>query len=198
LNKSVIRTFFLTLGTIFAMILLIAGILGYLITGPPPIDEWGKDWIEPTDEAAARVDDRIATLEQEIDEATTGELLVLELTDEEATSKLDQLARDGELSVEIEHPQIYFSDGIVQALARVDMGIAVWVALQATIGVKDGKPDVKIESLNLGRLPIPKTLVNSVVTALQRATEERWENLPVLLHKVIIGNGEITVTLIKK
>lgn len=180
------------------MILLIAGILGYLITGPPPIDEWGKDWIEPTDEAAARVDDRIATLEQEIDEATTGEGLILELTDEEATSKLDQLAKDGELSVEMEHPQIYFSDGIVQALARVDMGIAVWVALQATIGVKDDKPDVKIESLHLGRLPIPKTLVNTVVTALQRAMEERWENLPVLLHEVIIVNGEITVTLIKK
>jgi hypothetical protein len=122
----------------------------------------------------------------------------MELSDEEATSKLDQLARDGELSVEMERPQIYFSNGTVQALARVNTGIDIWVALQATIGAKDGKPDVKIESLNLGRLPIPKTLVNSVVTALQRATEERWENLHVLLHEVIIGNGEITVTLIKK
>jgi len=91
------------------MLLLVAGVLGYLITGPPP--KWDKTWVKPNDESAARLDEKVETLELQIDEADGGEELTLELTEEEATSKLDQLARDGNLSVEMEHPQIYFSEG---------------------------------------------------------------------------------------
>jgi hypothetical protein len=178
------------------MLLLVAGVLGYLITGPPP--KWDKTWVKPNDESAARLDEKVETLELQIDEADGGEELTLELTEEEATSKLDQLARDGNLSVEMEHPQIYFSEGLVQALARVDFRIDVWVAIEATIGVKDGRPDIKIESLHFGRLPIPKTLVNSVVTALERAMEERWDELDVALQEVTIEQGEINITLVKE
>jgi hypothetical protein len=195
LNKNIIRTFFLALGTVFAMLLLVAGILGYLITGPPP--KWEKTWVKPTDEAARRLDDKIAALEQQIDEAVAREKLTLEITEEEATSKLDQLARAGNLSMEMEYPQIYFSDGLVQALAKVDMQIYVWVALEATLGVKDGRPDVKIESLHLGRLPIPKALIDSVMTAIEQATEERWDDLHLLLREVTIEQGKIIITLEK-
>lgn len=184
------------MGTVFAMLLLIAGILGYLITGPPP--KWDKTWVKPTDEAAARLDDKVETLDLQIDEAVNGEELTLELTEEEVTSKMDQLARDGDLSVDMEHPQIYFNDdGLVQAIARVDLRIDVWVAIEATIGVKEGRPDIKIESLHLGRLPIPKTLVNSVVTALERATEERWDELDVALQEVTVEQGELSIILVK-
>ena len=88
MNKNIIRTFFVTLGTVFAMLLLIAGVLGYLITGPPP--KWDKTWVKPNDEAAARLDEKIEALELQIDEAVDGEELTLELTEEEVTSKMDQ------------------------------------------------------------------------------------------------------------
>jgi len=196
LNKNIIRTFFVALGTVFATLLLVAGVMGYLITGPPP--KWDKTWVKPNDEAAASLDEKVETLELQIDEADAGEELTLEVTEEEATSKLDQLARDGNLSVEMEHPQIYFSDGLVQIVARVDLRIDVWVAMEATVAVKEGRPDIKIESLHFGRLPIPKTLVNSVMTALERATEERWDELDVALQEVTIEEGEIDVILVKK
>jgi len=197
LNKNVIRTFLLTLGAISAGLLLIAGIGGYFITGPAPIDDW-PNWVKPTDEATTILDDKIAALEQEIDEAATGEELTLKLTEEEATSKLDRLARDGELSVEMEYIQIHFSDGIVWAFARVDMGIDVQVAIQANIGVEDGKPDITIKRLNLGRIPIPKALINSVMTALEQAMTDRWEDLTVSLQDVTTEHGEIAITLVKK
>lgn len=197
MNKNVIRTILLTLGAISAGLLLIAGIGGYFITGPAPIDDW-LNWVKPTDEAATILDDKIAALEQEIDEAAIGEELTLQLTEEEATSKLDQLARDGELSVEMEYIQIHFSDGIVRAFARVDMGIDVQVAIQANIGVEDGKPDITIKRLNLGRIPIPKALINSVMIALEQAMTDRWEDLPVSLQDVTTEHGEITITLVKK
>ena len=197
MNKNVIRTFLLTLGAISAGLLLIAGIGGYFITGPAPIGDW-PNWVKPTDEATTILDDKIAALEQEIDEAATGEELTLKLTEEEATSKLDRLARDGELSVEMEYIQIHFSDGIVWAFARVDMGIDVQVAIQANIGAEDGKPDITIKRLNLGRIPIPKALINSVMTALEQAMTDRWEDLTVSLQDVTTEHGEITITLVKK
>lgn len=197
MNKNVIRTFLLTVGAISAGLLLIAGIGGYFVTGPAPIDDW-PNWVKPTDEAATILDDKIEALEQEIDEAAAGEELTLKLTEEEATSKLDRLARDGELSVEMEYIQVYFSDGIVQTFARVDMGIDVQVAIEANIEVEDGKPDITIRHLNLGRIPIPKALIDSVMTALERALEERWDDLHLELQEVDIKRGEITITLVKK
>lgn len=197
MNKNLIRTFLLTLGAISAGLLLIAGIGGYFVTGPAPIDDW-PNWVKPTDEAATILDDKIAALEQEIDEAAAGEELTLKLTEEEATSKLDRLARDGELSIEMEYIQVYFSDGIVQTFARVDMGIDVQVAIEANIEVEDGKPDITIRHLNLGKIPIPKALIDSIMTALERALEERWDDLHLELQEVDIERGEITITLVKK
>ena len=196
MNRNIIRTLFLTLGAISSLLILIAGIGGYFITGQAPIDDWGQ-WVKPNDEAANKLDDKIVALEEEIDEAVVGEYLALELTEEEATSKLDQLARAGNLSLEIEDPQIYFRDGIVQAFAIVVMGIDVQVAIQAKIGVNGEKPDITIESLNLGRIPIPKALINSMMTAVERALEERWEDLHLLLQEVTIEQGEIMIVLVK-
>jgi len=193
LNRNIIRTLFLTLGAISSLLLLIAGIGGYFITGQAPIDDWGK-WVKPTDEAVSRLDEEIAALEEEIDEAVAGEYLALELTEEEATSKLDQLARAGNLSLEIEDPQIYFRDEMVQAFAIVKMGIDVQVAVQAKIGVNG---EITIESFNLGRIPIPKALIDSMITAVERALEERWEDLHLLLQEVNIEQGEIMIVLVK-
>jgi len=198
LSKNIIRTLFLALGAVFALLLLFVGIGGYFITCPAPIDEWGTTWVKPTDEAALSLDNKIETLKQEIDEAAAGAELTLVITEEEATSKLDQLARDGNLSVEMEYLQIYLSEGMVRAFAKVDMGIDVQVAIQAKIEVEDGKPDITIERLNLGRIPIPKTLINNVMTALERELEGRWEALPVTLQDVTIEDSAMTITLVKE
>ena len=196
MNSNIIRTLFLTLGAISSLLLLIAGIGGYFITGQAPIDDWGE-WVKPTDEAVSRLDEEIAAFEEESDEAVVGEYIALELTEEEATSKLDQLARAGNLSIEIEDPQVYFRDEMVRAFAIVKMGIDVQVAIQAKIGVNGEKPDITIESLNLGRIPIPKALINSMMTAIERALEERWEDLHLLLQEVTIEQGEIMIVLVK-
>lgn len=196
MNNNIIRNLFLTLGAISSLLLLIAGIGGYFITGQAPIDDWGK-WVEPTDEAASRLDEEIAEFEEDTDEAVVGEYLALDLTEEEATSKLDQLARAGNLSIDIKDPQIYFRDGMVCAFAVVEMGIDVQVAIQAKIGINDEKPDITIESLHLGRIPIPRALIDSMINAVERALEERWENLHLLLQEVTIEQGEIMVVLVK-
>ncbi|MBE0415738.1 MAG: hypothetical protein IBX36_04260 [Dehalococcoidia bacterium] len=196
MNTNIIRTIFLALGAIFALLLIIAGVAGYLITGPVPTYAGAK--VELSDEAAASLDDKIAELEQQIAQASAGEEVTLVITQEEATSKADQLAKAGELPLEMKHIQIHFVDGSIYGCARVDLLIDVWVAIQAKIGVEDGKPDITIESLHFGRLGIPRTLIENVMRALMKRMEERLEALPVELQDIAIGNGEITITLVKK
>ncbi len=182
------------MGAIFALLLLIVGIGGWLITGPAPMEGWGS-WVESSDEAALSLDDKIAEFEQEIDEAVGGELLTLTITEEEATSKLHKLAEEGELPVEMNYIQIHFANGSIYGSAIVGLLIDVQVAIEAKIGVEDGKPDITIESFHLGRLPIPKTLIGTVMTAVMNEVEGRWEALPFEFEQINIENGEMIITM---
>jgi hypothetical protein len=186
------------MGIIFALLVLILGIVSYFITGQAPIDAWGNPWLMPTNESAASLDEKVDRLKLEIDEAASGELLYLTITDEEATSKLNCLCRDGNISFKMNHPQIYFSEGVVQAYADIDVVIDIQVAFEVTFTVEDGKLDATSENLHLGKIPIPKTLVNTVITALERKLEERSEEFTVTLRDITIRDGAVTVTLEKK
>lgn len=194
---NLIRTFFLFLGSVFALLSIIVGVGGYLITGPAP-REAGATAVAVTDEAAESLDNKIEAFQQQIAQASVGERVTLVITEEEATSKLAQLADLGQLPVDIDYVQIHFNDGRVCGFAIVDLGIDMQVALQAKIGAEEGKPDITIESFNLGRLPIPRTLIDQVMSAVMRQMEEQVENIPIELEEVTIENGEMIIRGVTK
>jgi len=190
---NIVRTIFLALGAVFALLLIGVGIFGYLITGPAP--PYGGAGVEVSDDAVASLDHKIEAFRQDIDEASVGDMVSLLITETEATSKLHQLARNGDLPTEMNYIQIHFDDGTVYGSATVDLLIDVQVAVRAQIGVDDqGKPDVTIESLNFGRLGIPRILVGNVMLALMREMDERLEGLPFELQEITIENGELIIT----
>ena len=193
---NLIRTFFLFLGAVFALLLVAGGIFGYLMTGPAPIpDELEDVTASPT--ASERFDSKIEGIRQEIEEAQASghnRDLLLIITEEEATSKAAQLAADGELPLEMNYIQIRFHDGMIQASAMADMIIDVQVFIQARVGVSDGKPDIAIESLYLGKLPIPKTLIDQVMVAVMTQLDEQLEESPVELRDVTVEDGLFTIT----
>jgi hypothetical protein len=186
------------MGTIFALLLLILGIVSYFITGQAPIDAWGHALLTPTNESATSLDDKVDRLNLEIDEADPGELLYLTVTEQEATSKLHCLCRDGNISFTMKHPQIYFNEGVIQAYADIDVVIDIQVAFELTLNVTDGKLDATPRDLHLGKIPIPKSLVNTVITALERKLEERSEEFTVTFKDITIHDGAVMVTLEKK
>ena len=198
LNQKIIRTGFLALGAAFALLLLVIGVIGYYVTGEAPTDAWNARWIKPNQSAADSLDDKIEILKYQLEWAAEGEWLTLEITDEEATSKLYCLARDGNFSIDVEYPQIYFDDGHVMVFVKVDLIVDVQVASEASIEVEDGKPDVTVKDLHLGRIPVPKTLINTVVTALEHGVDERWGSLNVSLTDITIKEGSMIITLMKE
>ena len=198
LSRNLVRTPFLAMGAIFALLLLILGIVGYFITTPAPIGAWGSDWIVPTNESAESLEHKIDRLREDIDAAAPGELLTINITEEEATSKLYCICREGNISVNMEDPQIHFQDGLFRGHAKVDVVIDIHVAFEAEFTASDGKLDATPTDLHLGKIPIPKALSNSIVTALEKEMEERWYTLSVALEDITIDDGVMSVTLRKK
>jgi hypothetical protein len=198
LSKKAVRNIFITTCGVFAAIFFVSGIFFYLVTGPVPIDAWGVDRITATDELTASLDNKIDELKEDIEVASSGEELVLEITQEEATSKLDQLARQGNISIQTDHPQVYFSQGMICASAKIHMAICMETAVQIEIKTKDGKPDFTIKRLDFGRLILPKTLIDNVMTAFEHELGKRWDELAVTIEEIDIEPGVLTVTMVKK
>jgi len=197
-NQTIVRTGFLAMGAGFALLLLLIGIIGYYITGDAPIDDWDQRWIKPNQSAADNLDDKIDILRHQMEWASEGEWLVLEITDLEATSKIYYLAMDGNFSVDLKYPQVYFDNGHMMVFAQVDMVIDVQVASVVNLDIQDGMPDVTVSNLHLGRIPVPRTLINTVMTALERGVEERWESLNVSMIDFTLAEGSMIITLMKK
>ena len=194
-NSRPIQTIFLLLGSVFALLLLTAGVMGYLITGRAPTEAEAKP-VLVTYEAAQRLDNKIEALRREIDEASAmGRRIevTLVITEEEATSKVVQLSNSGEVNLDIKYAQIHFSDGKAYCFGTVDLVIKMNISLEAKIEVVDGEPDITIEGLHIGRLPIPGTLVDQVMSAVMNHYQERLDNLRVNLEEITIGNGEMII-----
>ena len=55
-----------------------------------------------------------------------------------------------------------------------------------------------VSDLHLGRVPVPKTLINTVMTAMERGVEERWASLNVSMIDFTIAEGSMIITLMKE
>jgi len=198
LNANLITTPFLAMGAIFALLLLILGIVGYFVTAPAPIGAWNHSWLTPTQDAADSLEQKLDVLKLEVDLATPGELLTLTITEQEATSKLHFVCMEGNITVSMRDPQIYFADGLFRGFAEVDLLIDIQMALETELAVKDGKLDAVPKNLHMGKIPIPRAMVDSIATALEKEMDERWDSLSVSLYDISIGDGVMLVTLQKK
>jgi hypothetical protein len=198
LSKKAVRNISITACGALALLFLISGIFFFLVTGPVSTDEWGVDRIEPTSELTAGLDGKIDELEDEIESAFSGDTLVLTITQEEATSKLDQMACRGDIAVRTERPQVYFSPGTICASARIHLGVQVETAVYLEVKAKDGKADFTVRRLEFGRLGIPKTLINNVMTAVEHELETSWDELAVTVEEIEVASGVMTVTMVKK
>ena len=190
---NTLRTAFLALGSIFSLLLIVTGVVGYLLTGPAPVawsttpKQW--NWYE-----ARNLDDSIEELHQQIDEASIGDSVTLILIEEEVNSRLNELATGGQLPMRMRDIRVHFDEGVVKCSAIVDLVIDVQVAVEAKIGIQDGKPDITIEQFYLGRLPIPKTLTYNVIAALIDGADKRLQSLPIKLTRIVIGNGWMIIS----
>lgn len=190
---NIVRTAFLALGSMLSLLLIVVGVVGYLLTGPAPVpwsttpETWS--WYE-----ARALDEKAEEFQRYIAEGSAGDSVSLALLEDELSSRLNELASQERLPLEMRDICIYFDDGLVRGSATVNLLFDVQVAAEARIAIRDGRPVVSIESLHLGRLPIPKTLTDNIIAALMGQADARLERLPIQLTRVVVGHEWIVIS----
>jgi hypothetical protein len=197
-NKKVVRNILIVTLGVLGLLGLISGILLWFVTRPVSTGDWNVYPITASDSAASGLDAKITALKNDIENASSGDTLVMEINESEATSRLDRYLQQRNVSAKAFSPQVYFGNGTVLVLARVHFGVYMGAAVQVTVKAKDGRADFTVTRLDLGKLTIPKTLVNNIMTAVEDKVSGRWDELTVTVQNVSVNNGVLTVAMVKK
>ena len=189
---NTLRATLLTLGSAIALIVVIGGVGFYLITGPAPVP-WSTSPPPMDPAAASEFDVRIDAFRQQLEESKAGEQVVLILTEDETASKLNQLAAEKRLPADMDCVCLHFRHGLIRGTVVADLIVDVQIAFEAEVTVRDGKPEVRITQLYLGRLPMPKTPTDNFIAALANQVDKRLEALPMELTQIIIEDRTIII-----
>jgi hypothetical protein len=139
-------------------------------------------------EAAARFDTKIATV-QNATEPTT-----IEISEEEATSKLAALLATEPNAPQVADTQVAFRDGKIYLSGETtDTPIAIGFVITGRVEAVDGKPKVIVEEMKAGQFPVPGAM-RSQVDGLVAEQERLMGDLPIYVTEVRVLDGTLVVT----
>ncbi|MFL7792532.1 MAG: hypothetical protein AB8I69_10360 [Anaerolineae bacterium] len=133
----------------------------FTIFGPRP-----PYTVAPSDEALDRLQERIKEVEADDD----GSFSVI-VTEEEMTSLVVQALEEMDEPPPISQPQVLFRNNRVETYATIHATDSTDVPgmLAFTVDILDGEIVVTVEQIDLGPLPVPESLTESVTEALDKA-----------------------------
>jgi hypothetical protein len=98
----------------------------------------------------------------------------------------------------IEDPQILLRDGEVQVLGNVKQGaLTLPLKISISVSVNDqGRPQYRVDTANVGPLPLPQSTLDQLSTQLDAALNENLgsEINNVYIENITIADGLMTVT----
>jgi hypothetical protein len=181
------------------VLLCLAGVAVFFLTGMPASVQNLPPPVTSPDKALA-LESKLNQFSQELEDANAAgerEHMSLVITEEEANSLI---ARDlpafqeqnpGAIPLRIESVQVSFWQGKVLAAAVVDLTpLRPRVAIVARVHLKDGRPSVEIERIDVGRLPTP-LLAPAVEDYIRQAVDPGASGLPLIVDTVQIADGEL-------
>ncbi len=171
------------------LLVVLAGAAYFLLTRPSELSQ--SLATVPASTAAARsFDNKIATLQA----APTSTSTQLEISEQEATSKLVETLAAEPSAPKIENPQIAFRGGkvIVSGVSH-DAPLPIAVVVIGTVAARDGKLVTTVERIDTGRFPLPGPLQQQI-TDLATNTDQLNEALPIVVDDVQTLEGRLLVT----
>lgn len=167
---------------------LLAGVGYYLLTQSAP--RAASTTPIPVSSAAVRsFDDKVATVQQ-----ASGPVTV-EITDQEATSKLAETLAAHPSAAPIENPQVAFRDGkIYISGASRDTPIPVSVLVIGRAEARDGLLVVTIEQVDSGRVPLPSSAKEQIVNIATTGVNSLNSQLPIYVTEVRVLDGRLVLT----
>ncbi len=169
------------------LLVVLAGAAYYFLTRPSALSQ--SLATVPASTAAVRSFDRkVATLQ------ATSASTQIEISEQEATSKLVETLAAEPTAPKIENPQIAFRGGkvIVSGVSH-DAPIPITVVVVGTVAARDGKLVTTVERIDTGRFPLPAP-IQEQITGLATNTDQLNEALPIVVDDVQVLEGRLLVT----
>lgn len=141
-----------------------------------------------SDDAAASFDRKVATVQR------AGAPATIEITDEEATSKLVEALATEPGAPKISDPQVNFRDGrlYLSGTAR-ETPLPVKVVIVGRLEARDGRLVATVEQIDTGRIPLPATMRDQITDA-ATSLDELNQQLPIYVTAVHVLDGRLTLT----
>ncbi len=182
---------FLTAVVIGAALAL--GAVYYFVTRPAPTRV--AVTVVPVSTAAAGSFDR--KLDQ-IVSAPRNTSVTIDLTDEELTSKFAQTVQTERASIgaDIQDPQVSVHDGRVYAGGKAksdSFPVRVDLVVIAVPTAQNGKLMLRVEKVQSGRFPLPGSITDQIVTAVQNDALIN-DSLPITVDRVEVLDGRLRLT----
>jgi hypothetical protein len=138
--------------------------------------------------AAVRFDQKVATLQSAPASVT------VEITEQEATSKLAEALADDSSTPHIDKPQVTFRDGqiFLTGVTR-DTPVPINVVIYGRVQARDGQLHAVVDGVDTGQFPLPDALKDQIVS---RASDLSTLNseLPIYVEDVQVHDGHLTLT----
>lgn len=176
--------------TLLVVILLVAGgaVGAYWYLTQPSATAAQITPVPVSSAAAVSFDQKFATVQAAKAPVT------VEITEQEATSKLVATINADPTLPKIENPQVTFRNGktIVSGTSR-DTPIPVTIVVTGRIEARDGKLVATVEQIDTGRFPLPGA-IQQQITDLAQNTERLNEGLPITVTQVQTLDGKLVLT----
>lgn len=173
---------------IIILVIVLLGAVAFWFVSQPPATAQQITPVVVSSAAAASFDQKVATVQAAKAPVT------IEITEQEATSKLvATIAADPTLP-QIENPQVSFRDGkVLVSGTSHDAPIPVTIVVTGRIAARDGKLVTTVEQIDSGRIPLPAA-IQQQITALATNTDRLNEGLPIAVTEVRVLDGKLVLT----
>lgn len=148
--------------------------------------------IAPSDEAIARLEERMDLTEPDAD----GNFSVT-VTEEEMTSLMAQWLDEMDDSPPISQPQVHFRDGRIEFYMIIHFSDSFEMPgmMAFTVDIQDDQAIFTVEEMTVGPIPLPESFTEAMSDALNESFEDAFagEDTDAIVTDVKIGDKEMTV-----
>jgi len=171
---------------VVVLILLGAGAFWFLLRPPEAVQQLTP--VAVSSAAAVSFDQKIATLQ------AASAPVTIEITEQEATSKLVATLAAEPNVPKLDNPQMTFGDGkvILSGVSR-DAPIPITVVVTGRVEARDGKLVTTVEQIDTGRFPLLSAM-ETQITDLATDTNRLNEGLPIAVNEVRVLDGRLVLT----
>lgn len=151
---------------LFVVVVLVAILFAaaYVLLGRPPQQLTTVTAVRVDSDSARNLDNKLATA------ASTNGPVTVEITDQEATSKVAESLAQQSSTPRLTRPQVHFRAGKVYLSGTTtDTPVPVQVLITGHLVIKDGVVVVVVDAVDTGAVPLPSSVKDQIVNAIAEA-----------------------------